>query len=44
MGVNYGGAIAIGNNGDSAMDGRMAAQLQWVMVATTRGDVVAIQV
>ncbi len=38
MGVNNGGAIAMGNGNDSAMDSRMAVQLQLAMVVATRGD------
>ncbi len=44
MGVNYGGAIVMGNSGDSAMDGGMVARLQWAMAVVTRGDVTTSRV
>jgi hypothetical protein len=44
MGVNNVSAIAMGDGGDSAMDYRMMAQLQWAMVAGTRGDATTSQV
>jgi hypothetical protein len=44
MGFNVCGAIAMANGGNSAMDGGVVAQLGWVMVGATRGDMTISQV
>jgi hypothetical protein len=44
MRFNICGAITMGNGGNSAMDGRVVAQLGWVMAAATWGEATISQV